>query len=72
MDLSNIIDKIANAVLSESPFKHTEINDLFESNDFNEIVLSPEIMRELRKTTRHCSTNCLPVAIVLSPSQDVQ
>ena len=43
MDLSYIIEKIKNAELSEFPFKHIEINELFEKNDFEEIIRSPEI-----------------------------
>jgi len=43
MDLTYVIEKIKIAELSEFPFKHIEINQLFKKNDFEEIIRSPEI-----------------------------
>lgn len=44
MDLSYIIEKIKSSELLEFPFKHIEINELFEQSDFEEIIQSPEIL----------------------------
>lgn len=43
MNLSYIIEKINASTISEFPFKHLEINDLFDEHDFEEIINSPEI-----------------------------
>ena len=43
MNLTYVIEKIKSAELSEFPFKHIEINGLFEKKDFEEIIRSPEI-----------------------------
>ena len=43
MDLSYVIEKIKNAELSEFPFRHIEINNLFNKEDLEKIINSQEI-----------------------------
>ena len=43
MDLSYVIDKIKQAKFLEHPFRHIEINDLFETKDFNAVIQSSQI-----------------------------
>jgi hypothetical protein len=49
MNISYIIEKIRSAELSEFPFKHLELNELFEKTDFEEIIQSQEIMMNFAK-----------------------
>lgn len=43
MNLSYVLEKIRQTSLTESPFLHLEVKDLFEKSDFDAIVTSPEI-----------------------------
>ena len=43
MDFSYILEKIQNADFSEHPFKHIEIDNLFEESDFDKIINSRDI-----------------------------
>ena len=43
MNFTYIIEKINNAVFLDKPFKHLYIENLFTSDDFNQIINSPEI-----------------------------
>lgn len=43
MNLSYVIEKIKNAEFSNSPFKHIEVSNIFEDDDFEAIIQSSEI-----------------------------
>jgi hypothetical protein len=49
MNFSYILEKIQNTVISEFPFRHLEINELFEPVDFNRIIESAEITLQYSK-----------------------
>jgi len=43
LDLSYVIEKIRNSEISKVPFRHIEINDLFNSEDFERIINCKEL-----------------------------
>jgi len=43
MDLSYVIERIKNSEITEFPFRHLEINELFKPEDFEQFINSPEI-----------------------------
>ena len=43
MDFSYILKKIESAEFADSPFRHLEINNLFEDRDFAEITASVDV-----------------------------
>ncbi len=50
MNFQYIIEKIKNTELSNYPFKHLEITDLFSKEDFEKIIQAPEIAMEPAKS----------------------
>ena len=43
MNFSYILNKIQNAEIFEHPFRHLEIDNLFNESDFKKIIASQEI-----------------------------